>query len=396
MINTRLMAPQSAQEGFVRTLLDIELGAAFTFVPDKWRNEGGQPHEPCDLASVCNGAAFLFCMTSRGRKSADWMIKHNLGQLRGWLREWSKGQRLRGRNSFREFDLGFDEVEHHVLISVVDGAHAAGAWHVLSPSDYATKARSTSAAVTLPANVIIYVLGHSGSMHTILDVALWLRDAGRMVPERELLQHVQWMHRTATRAAIEDCEGHSTSPDRISARDMLRGILSNPITVATSLADGLNVLQRGDDALIVLDLDQEGPEMAACQVLGPGGLLELLNDLRWNEILQIVGLITKFWAQFDGPKVSRMVAFTLFDMQAASGAYVLVGGQPASATEPDYFDGWADDFYTHAEATTRGCIGFYYFMRRDTVPLGPMATAARSGQSSLAKRLSAIRRSTRS
>lgn len=104
----------------MRLFATHSFGALSIFHPDLYRRP---PREPADLALVTGRLAILFYMKS-SNLSFEKLTRKNIKQARNWIRHWLTGARLRGRNKYREFDVGWDDIDDIVVVSVVDGSEA--------------------------------------------------------------------------------------------------------------------------------------------------------------------------------------------------------------------------------------------------------------------------------
>lgn len=214
--------PESQQERLLKTVLEFAVGAPFTFDPPAYR-KGSATREPCDVAWVCNGVAVLANMTSSATDSADHMLRHNLDKLRGWLRVWQSGaQRLQGSSASMDFDVGFDEVTHHVLLSVVDGPNAFGETHSDWQSDKPQDAR-VALVLTLPEPVLSQMFRQGGGMHELVDLAEGMRRRGGRLSEADV--HRMWSdaYRHAQRNELSRVR---SEPQFRKAQARIRGLLN--------------------------------------------------------------------------------------------------------------------------------------------------------------------------
>lgn len=117
----------SSQEQFVSLIARCSLGSPYLFEPETYQ-KGKGTREPCDLAWWCRDTLFLINMYS-GRRSHPHQVEYNLRQFRGWLRAWSLGHRLRGRNDWQTFDLAYSDAITVVLLSIVHGPNARAEIH---------------------------------------------------------------------------------------------------------------------------------------------------------------------------------------------------------------------------------------------------------------------------
>lgn len=110
---------QSEQEQIVHKLSAAAMGYCHSFTPDCF----GVAKEPCDLALIYGHTAILVnCQASK--KNALTKREHNMRQARKWVRIWREGRMLRGSNQFRSIELGFDDVDDIVILSIINDEYA--------------------------------------------------------------------------------------------------------------------------------------------------------------------------------------------------------------------------------------------------------------------------------
>ncbi len=91
------------------------MGYCHSFTPECF----GNAKEPCDLALIYGRTAILVnCQASK--KAALTKREHNLRQARKWVRIWREGKLLCGSNQFCSIELGFDDVDDIVILSVIN------------------------------------------------------------------------------------------------------------------------------------------------------------------------------------------------------------------------------------------------------------------------------------
>lgn len=107
----------SPQEKALHSISWRLLGSQVLFTPDCY--DGSK--EPAGLAWIANRCAVLFYMTDSS-KSFTYKNGHNLRQMSGWLRKWSSGTILRTTSDKGYHEFAFEDIDHIIGISVVDGA----------------------------------------------------------------------------------------------------------------------------------------------------------------------------------------------------------------------------------------------------------------------------------
>ncbi|MCW2983686.1 MAG: hypothetical protein JWR63_1256 [Conexibacter sp.] len=229
---------QSAQEIFVKTMLEFGLGAGFLFEPAEFTKGGpGSKQgrgEPADLVWWCRDTAFVFCMqeTSRPFERAE---AHNLKQLRGVTRVWEKGRPIVGENTFRSFHLTAAEVKHLVRVSVVK-APGAMAWVTPEPVD-SRHTTETRVLASLPQGVLQRLAELGGSALDLADLMLHLSSLPGPISEAYAVALVE-QHRLADigRAAEDPTirEDRDDVLDREIALSIVDGMRHGPADVLHS------------------------------------------------------------------------------------------------------------------------------------------------------------------
>ncbi|MER9407348.1 hypothetical protein NKI36_25275 [Mesorhizobium caraganae] len=135
------------QEEIVFGFSQRVLGAHAIFYPENF----GHSKEPADVAWVANRCAFLFYMTEGGG-SFEKKKKHNLKQMHAWLRKWKAGQPLIGHAGSTHYEFRFEDIDHVVGLSVVDGGKG---WCQYHPDEVVhSKDRKLAVCVTLTGSVM--------------------------------------------------------------------------------------------------------------------------------------------------------------------------------------------------------------------------------------------------
>lgn len=111
----------SIQEELLNAYSETMFGKGYLFHPNKY---GPRAHEPADLAWVSHKCVILFYATARSRKSYRWMNKHNNDQMQEWLAVWKAGEPLIGDSCGIRLEFQWDDIDHIIGISVVEGRNA--------------------------------------------------------------------------------------------------------------------------------------------------------------------------------------------------------------------------------------------------------------------------------
>lgn len=264
------------------------------------------------------------------------MVDHNIQQLKGALRRWYLGSRLQGQNAYRSFDIGFEDANSHVLISVVEGPSEAASWHEI-PSGPAHFER-VACAFTLPAGVLAELLALSGGMHAVLDLALRVRKVDRPVGTDELEQQLASMQRVAL-ATAHSIVGRPVARGGITltVRRLVIGVLTHPVKVASSHAEAVErMMRRDENAHWVIDDGNESDPTVA--LAGDGGLLEMINDMRWHEMLVLVGRLANVFSSYDkAAEESRGWVETGFSLPTSGLSLFVVFAEPMYGRTGDEF-----------------------------------------------------------
>jgi hypothetical protein len=231
-------------------MLEHGMGAPFLFAPDEYlKGSGGrrQPQQPCDLVWWCRDTAFLINITSISR-SFEKATAHNLDALRGLLRVWREGRAMTGRNDFRSIRLEASEVDHVVLLSVVD---------VPSAVAHARAEATTGGTLTiasLPQEVLQTLVSTAGSALDLADFLLALSRLDRPASVSDAAELLMELRRAAL--------------DRAKTNPQLRRDRDNALdlSVGATLMDGArrsahehihNANERPDSFAVFNDLDWE-------------------------------------------------------------------------------------------------------------------------------------------
>lgn len=129
----------SNQEKLVSLFSEHSFGAPFIFAPDEYK-KGNATREPADLICACNNTIFLIYAKRKNNiknkltgeiilKRRKTLIKKNIGQLEGWLREWKNGRNITGKNDFRSFNISFGEYHNIIGIGIIDYTEDFGIFH---------------------------------------------------------------------------------------------------------------------------------------------------------------------------------------------------------------------------------------------------------------------------
>lgn len=277
----------SPQEVLVNELSRWSFAAPFLFFPDKFL-KGRSSRQPADLAWACNGCVLLMYMKDTVQ-DADWAVGKNLDQAAGWMREWTNGRLLTGRNAWHEFSIPHSADLNVVVLSVVKhGAYAH------SYSELADKHKVRICAA-LPESAI-RSLAHSGS--SALDILVLLAELGRYsqrgpIPETQVQEIVRRHMIDSFKMAIENQPLHPGLP-------LLKRITATTVT---------NMLGR----LVPLRISGT-PTPRSPQPVGMSQLHDILADLYLAEMLFLAILAQRginFARRTRSKKPSKAFAFSL-------------------------------------------------------------------------------------
>jgi hypothetical protein len=167
------------------TLAERSLSAPYVFHPEDYTTRSSGQREPCDLAWVGPGCTVLMALADRPKKSADWIYKHNVESLLGWLKAWRRGERLKGANGFATFDIGCDEHRYAVLISSATGPNATCQYHAEPLSAENTRTARVVACASLTQNVLEELAGGGAGIRDLLALVEYLRVTGETFTAEE-------------------------------------------------------------------------------------------------------------------------------------------------------------------------------------------------------------------
>jgi hypothetical protein len=174
----------STQEYIIHNLSQRILGPQTLFYPDNYKNS----REPADIAWVSNRCAILMYVTE-SQRSYEQKRDHNLKQLNRWLRTWENGQILAGRTGTQNHQFSFEDVDHVIGLSIVDGGETWCEYHsdrVLCRSD------SKLAACATFTGPVMRTLSDLGAGPR--DILFWIdfirRHSQKRVSEQELISAI--------------------------------------------------------------------------------------------------------------------------------------------------------------------------------------------------------------
>jgi hypothetical protein len=277
----------SAQEEFLAEVARHSLGAPFLFEPDAFR-KGKATREPADLAWLCRDTLFLINMQESAAAHEE-QVRHNLRQLYGWLRMWSLGDRLTGRNDWQSFDVGVDDIGCTVLVSVVAGSDSRAELHPAPTTSPRNVAESrVAAAVTIPAEVLLELARRGGSALDLTDLILRVGRSQDEVSESTALRLLAEHHENAlarARVAPEVRRDRDESLDT----DVLRLITGGLRPLLTDGVESRSATIVNDMALFN-DLDWE---MTATLAMRAADAVRAVRDVPVGSVgaTQVLGLV---------------------------------------------------------------------------------------------------------
>lgn len=162
------------QEALVASYLQHSISSWSIFHPDLWLSSSGA--EPADMICVI-GRAMLFVNMTKGKSYFEKLSAHNIDQARKRLADWRDGRRIKGKNGFRSFDIGWNDIDLIAVVSVVDGPHAACCDHSIVDLDMPTKVKM---CVSLTGDIFRKIAERRGSARDIINFCREIRDRGRL------------------------------------------------------------------------------------------------------------------------------------------------------------------------------------------------------------------------
>ena len=166
----------SFQEEIVHKFSENILGEQKLFCPDIY----GDSKEPADIAWVTNRCAILMYMTE-SKKSFERKRDHNLKQLWRWLHVWKNGTPLIGISNTKRFEINFDDIDHIVGLSIIDGGETKCQYH----SDIIR--RSTNLKLSGCATITSSVIREMASTgHGPRDIIFWLQEMRFLTFEQQM------------------------------------------------------------------------------------------------------------------------------------------------------------------------------------------------------------------
>lgn len=174
------MTFQSRQEQAVHTWASNSLGKPRLFVPDNY----GAGREPADIAWVANRCAILMYLTA-GNKSYSKKVTHNLRQLKTWTQAWKNGAQLSGNAFGEKLCYGYEDIDHIIGLSIVDGDDACCEFHSDFVERYAD--RKLSGCATISENIFELLTLLGASPRDIVGHIANLQRAGAPIPQSHVL-----------------------------------------------------------------------------------------------------------------------------------------------------------------------------------------------------------------
>jgi hypothetical protein len=144
----------SAQEELMFKLSEVTFGEAMLFQPHLY----GMGKEPADVVWIADRCAVLMYMTE-SKKPFLSKRDHNIKQSMRWLKKWRAGEQLTGTvrigqsqknqpETTREVSISFDEIDHVLGLSIVDGGEVYCQYHERLCADYADLKLSACGTIT--------------------------------------------------------------------------------------------------------------------------------------------------------------------------------------------------------------------------------------------------------
>lgn len=140
---------QNEQERLIALFSKHSMGTPFIFSPEEYQ-KGKAIREPADLVWSCGNCIVLFYAYKTEKSGINKAIEHNLKQAKGWLRAWKDLDiSLKGKNEFQEFNIGFGEHKHIIVLSIIECPQAMAVYHLHEAQNL-----DISVCVTLPFSVL--------------------------------------------------------------------------------------------------------------------------------------------------------------------------------------------------------------------------------------------------
>lgn len=250
----------SKQEKLINNLTEHSMGADFVFAPNLYSKGSKGKREPADIVWACNNCIILMTMT-KSRASSEKMFKHNMGQLKGWLRIWKTGEILRGNSHNTKYEIAYHDFDFKILISVVDGRNATAEYHNDLKNELNNKGYEVTACITIPQLAMVYLAHNGGSTRDLLNFIKALKESGKSLNAEEALNLLKVQHKQAfdKSGAAQLCLNYETD-------DHLKNIIR---------------ILRGTRASKNFTLKPINGEMKLNE------FLVILNDLSWFELISI-------------------------------------------------------------------------------------------------------------
>ncbi len=186
----------SEQERIVKQITEHAMGVAFVFEPDEYSKGNKGRREPADLAWASHNCIILMAMTE-SVASREKMFKHNMNQLRGWMRIWKQGSMLTGKSMNTTYEIAFNDYRHKILISVVQGPDATAESHEELRRELAQKGIDVTACVTIPQAAMMYLTEHGGSVRDLLNFIDRVRQGNAFLTSDAAVELIKSQHQQA-------------------------------------------------------------------------------------------------------------------------------------------------------------------------------------------------------
>ncbi len=164
---------QSQQEAILQAVCEFSMAAPFVFAPDCFYKGNGSPREPADLVWACNNTVIIMHMkasdtssSEKNIKKREHLIEKNLGQAKGWLKNWKNGRPLVGSNDYCNYSIDYSPDLHIVFLSIIKCQEAIGRFH----GDLARQL-GISLCATLPQSVVELITSYGGTALDLLCIS---------------------------------------------------------------------------------------------------------------------------------------------------------------------------------------------------------------------------------
>ncbi|WP_156460420.1 hypothetical protein [Devosia sp. Root635] len=273
------------------------------FHPNQW-SDG---KEPADML-LRVGRVLIWFQMYRGRESFEGAVEHNLAQARDRISEWHR-RSIKGANDHRLFDIAYGDIEDLLVVSVVDGPHAACATH---PRDIIAEPK-VAGVITITGEVLGHLAALGGGPRELAFMANFLIDCPGTLPGAAL---------------VSALDGRRSLAD-LNYNLIIDG-LDEPKPWTLSTGRKVSTYEFVRRSMIGMRLDPEGPT-------------DTFSELDWFDMGYLAHWATVFTFKIRSvklgaegvryAKVNRMGPGLMFSVAIAAHTGILLENQPAILEE---------------------------------------------------------------